>query len=346
MHKARLSPIFSRLALGISLALALAACGKPALYTQQSYVFGTQVEVTIADAPEAQARAAANAVLREFDRLHQAFHAWHTSPVTQLNAAFARGEPMHINPELAAAIRDARSYAEASDHLFNPAIGGLIRLWGFQSEEFVARLPQAAQVAAWVATQPRLSDISIDAQSVASSRNRAVQLDFGGYAKGLALDHALHILRAQGIHNALVNIGGNLIALGQHGERPWHIGVQAPRGPGALVEMDLRDGEAIGTSGDYQRYFELDGRRYCHIIDPRTGFPAAHTQSITVLAPPGPHAGVLSDVASKPAFIAGAQEWQARLLALGIKAAMRVDESGKIAMTEAMAQRATPVRRE
>ena len=326
------------------LTLLLAGCAKEPLYQQQSFVFGTQVEISIYGAKDAQARAASAAVLQEFDRLHHAFHAWKPSPVTELNAAFAHGERLRISPELAAAIRDATQYAEASDNLFNPAIGQLIALWGFQSDEFKPLKPAPEKIAALVQANPRMSDISIDAAGWASSRNRAVQLDFGGYAKGLALDHAAQILRAHGIHNALVNIGGNLIALGQHGTHPWHIGVQHPRQPGAIVELDLRDGEAIGTSGDYQRFFELDGKRYCHIIDPRTGYPASQTQSLTVLAPPGPHAGVLSDVASKPGFIADASGWETQLARLGIKAAMRVDESGKIALSETMAQRAQPVR--
>ena len=117
------------------------------------------------------------------------------------------------------------------------------------------------------------------------STNPAVQLDLGGYAKGYALDVAAAILQAHGVKNALVNIGGNVIALGTHGDRPWRVGIQHPRKPGTLATLDLHDGEAIGTSGDYQRYFELDGKRYCHLIDPRTGHPAHGMQSVTVLIP-------------------------------------------------------------
>jgi thiamine biosynthesis lipoprotein len=333
-----------RTAIFLFLIAALSGCSKDALYQQQSFVFGTQVEISIYGVSDAQARAASAAVLQEFDRLHHTFHAWKSSPVTELNVAFARGEKHQITPELAAAIRDATQYAEASDNLFNPAIGQLIALWGFQSDDFKPVKPAPEKIAALVHARPQMSDISIDNAGWASSRNRAVQLDFGGYAKGLALDHAALILRAHGIQNALVNIGGNLIALGQHGAHAWHIGVQHPRQPGAIVELDLREGEAIGTSGDYQRFFELEGQRYCHIIDPRTGFPASQTQSLTVLAPPGPQAGVLSDVASKPGFIADASIWEAQLARLGIKAAMRVDESGKMRLTETMAKRAQPVR--
>lgn len=327
-----------------ALTLLFAACGREPLYQQQSFVFGTQVEISIYGAEDAKARAASAAVLQEFDRLHRAFHAWQPSPVTELNAAFARGERHRVTPELAAAIRSASRYSIASDHLFNPAIGRLIALWGFQSDEFKPVLPAPQQIAALVQANPRMSDITLDAAGWVESRNRSVQLDFGGYAKGLALDRALQILRAHGIQNALVNIGGNLIALGRHGARPWHVGVQHPRRPGAILELDLQDGEAIGTSGDYQRFFELGGKRYCHIIDPRNGYPAARSQSLTVLAPAGAEAGILSDIASKPGFILGATGWETQLKRLGIEAAMVVDESGKIALTKSLAQRARLVR--
>ncbi len=327
------------LSLGLSVLFLLASCGKEPLHQQQSFVFGTQVEISIYGADAAKARAASAAVLQEFDRMHRAFHAWQPSPVTELNAAFARGERHQVSPELAAAIRRATQYAETSEYLFNPAIGRLIALWGFQSDEFKPVLPAPAQITALVQANPRMSDISVDAAGWASSKNPAVQLDFGGYAKGLALDHALKILRQHGIQNALVNIGGNLIALGQHGARPWHIGVQHPRRPGAILELDLKDGEAVGTSGDYQRFFELGGKRYCHIIDPRSGYPAMHTQSLTVLVA-GEDAGLRSDIASKPAFIAGSIGWEAQLKRLGVEAAMIVDENSKIALTKTLAQRA------
>ena len=328
----------------LALVTTLSACGKEPLYEQQSYVFGTQVEVSIYGEPDAKARTAAAAVLQEFDRLHREFHAWKPGPLMALNAAIARGERHHVSMEMAAAIRDATQLSEASAALFNPAIGQLIALWGFQSDEFKPVRPDPEKIAALVRAQPRMNDLLVDADNFVSSRNPVVQLDFGGYAKGLALDHAVQILRAQNIKHALVNIGGNIIALGKHGARPWHVGVRHPRTSGAILELDLNDGEAIGTSGDYQRYFELDGRRYCHIIDPRTGYPASGTQSLTVLAASGPRAGVLSDVASKPSFIQKANAWETPLKQLNIIAALRVDESGKIAMSEAMARRAKRVR--
>lgn len=170
------------------------------------------------------------------------------------------------------------------------------------------------------------------------SSNKAVRLDLGGYAKGYALDRAAEILRRQGIRNALVNIGGNVLALGQHGERPWRIGIQHPRKPGALATLELHDGEALGTSGDYQRYFELDGKRYCHLIDPRNGHPAQGVQAATVLTR-GARAGVLSDALSKPLFIAGVGAWRAAAAQMGTTDAMLVDGQGGIHLTAALQKR-------
>lgn len=322
--------------------LALASCGKEPIYQQQSYVFGTLVEVTIYGETEAKAQTAAGQVLREFDRLHQTFHAWKPSPVTELNSAFARGESAPVSAEIATAIADASRYSQASGGTFNPAIGRLIALWGFQSDEFKPVRPDPDEIRKLIVARPAMTDITVSAGQ-ASSANPVVQLDFGGYAKGLALDTAARELRALGIRNALVNIGGNIIALGSRGKRPWHVGIQHPRKPGAIAELDLHDGEAIGTSGDYQRYFvlegESDGRRYCHIIDPRTGYPAQGMQAVTVVVPAGPDAGVRSDVASKPIFIAGPESWRQAAEKMGINEAMAIDAGGKISLTQAMAKR-------
>ena len=169
--------------------------------------------------------------------------------------------------------------------------------------------------------------------------NRHVALDFGGYLKGVALDRAAAILKAQGIHNALINIGGNVMALGSKEGRKWRVGIQHPRQPGPLATLALEDGEAIGTSGDYQRYFELDGKRYPHLLDPRSGMPADHTQAVTIVIPPGPRAGTLSDASSKPIFIAGPEHWRdlARRMEIGL--VLRVDRDNRIFVTEALRQR-------
>lgn len=320
------------------LAVFLAACGRTPLQEQQAYVFGTRVEVLVVSNDPEQGRKAIAAVLREFDRLHRAYHAWQDSELTILNSAIFSGRPQQVSPELAEFVQEAQALSKQGDYLFDPGIGQLIKLWGFQADEFKAELPAQADIQAWLRSKPSIADIRIDGQTI-TSRNRNVALDFGGYLKGVALDRAAAILRAQGINNALINIGGNIMALGSKEGKKWRVGIQHPRQSGPLATVTLNDGEAIGTSGDYQRFFEVDGKRYAHLLDPRTGYPADHTQAVTVLIPPGPRAGTLSDATSKPIFIAGPEQWREMARKMDIGLVLRVDRDNRIFVTEALRQR-------
>lgn len=328
---------FIRLGVLLVLACALTSCAKAKLYHQESFVFGTRVEILIAGLDDTRARSAAATVLREFDRMHRTYHAWQPSELTALNEAIAAGKTLDVTPEMAALLVAAQRIAAASDRLFDPGIGRLIKLWGFHSDEFSAALPDPARLAEWRSAHPGIADLHIDGTHV-SSNNRLVAVDFGGYLKGVALDRAAAILHEAGANNALINIGGNVMALGtKNGER-WRVGIQHPRQPGPLATLELNDGEAIGTSGDYQRYFELDGRRYCHLLDPRSGAPAMQTQSLTVLISPQPAAGALSDAVSKPLFILGSG-WPEMARSLAIDQVLRVDAQGRIQVSAALHRR-------
>ena len=316
----------------IAAALLLAACQPaPRLHSQESYVFGTRVEVLVWNAPADQASNAVAEVLREFDRLHRSYHAWQPSELSDVNAAIAAGRSIEVAPELAQFAAQAQALAARGEHLFDPGIGALVQLWGFHDGAFKPQLPDPAQLAQLLQAKPSIADLTIAGNRI-SSANRAVALDFGGYLKGVALDRAASILKRHGIADALINIGGNVLALGSKGGKPWRVGIQHPRAPAPLATLDLFDGEAIGTSGDYQRYFELDGRRYCHLLDPRRGRPAAESQAVTVLIAPRPDAGTWSDWASKPLFIAGA-DWRAMAQRLGLTQVLRVDAAGKVEVT-------------
>ncbi len=320
-------------------ALLLAACQdkEPPTYQEQSYVFGTLVEVSIYGESDEHARQGAASVMHEFQRLHDMLHAWQPSELSELNTAIAKGESVAISAELVEILNDATRLSAQSKHLFNPAIGGLIGLWGFQSDEIRLAQPEEKKVKEWVKQNPMMSDLKIVRGRVESS-NPSVKLDLGGYAKGYALDRAADLLRKQGIQNALINIGGNILAMGKHGKRPWRVGIQHPRKSGALASMDLHDGEAIGTSGDYQRYFMVGNIRYCHLINPGSGYPVHGVQGVTVLTR-GPRAGVMSDVASKPLFISGVRGWRARANAMALQEAMLVDAQGKVHVTAALNKR-------
>ncbi|CAN4274580.1 ApbE Membrane-associated lipoprotein involved in thiamine biosynthesis [Methylophilaceae bacterium] len=300
--------------LALLLSMMLCSCFKAPLFHSQSYVFGTLVDISIYGETDERAATLANHVHQDLQNLHRRLHAWKPASVEQLselgqvNAAFAQGRSLTVAPDLAAMLMEAQQLSAQSDGLFNPALGHLIGTWGFQRDEFSPQPIATRAIQKWRDAKPSMADIVIEGERI-HSNNRAVKLDLGGYAKGYALDRAAAYLRQQGVQHALINIGGNIIAMGQYGDQPWRVGIQHPRLPNAMATLDLHDGWAIGTSGDYQRYFMLDDQRYCHIIDPRTGYPVKHMQSVTVLVPPQAvwkaGAGVLSDVASKPLFIAG-----------------------------------------
>lgn len=314
------------------------SCSNSSLYQSKNYVFGTIVDISIYGEDQKKAKDATNDVLNEFTRLNNSLHAWKKSTLTELNENIRQGKPStHTNIELIHIIEDAKGLEKKSHHLFNPAIGELIDYWGFHQDEFISMHPNPSNIQKLVETRPSLDAIHISSSTI-SSNNRHVKIDLGGYAKGYALDQARKILDQHQIKNALINIGGNITAIGQHGKQPWRIGIQDPRATHAIAKLDLPDGWAIGTSGDYQRYFIDNGIRYCHIINPETGYPVQGVYSVTVLIEPAKNAGVLSDVLSKPLFIASPNDRQAIARSLDIKHYFIIEDK-HILMTKTMSDK-------
>jgi FAD:protein FMN transferase len=329
----------TRTVTALSLCAALASAPAAAAEIRAaSYVFGTIARITVVSPDAPAARDAAGAVLHEFDRMHRDLHAWQPGELVALNTAIARGEKrIRTTPEIADLILRAQRLEALSAGTFDPAIGRIVALWSFHRDSPGGPLPDTSAIAALVRARPRMSDLRVTGDVVASS-NPLVQLDFGGYAKGHALDRAARILRDRGVADAFIDVGGNVMALGTAGGRPWRAAVEAPRG-GVLGTLELRDGEAMGTSGDYRRYYEIAGRRYAHIIDPRTGFPVEGVESVTVLVPPQADAGAISDAASKPIFIAGREGWREAAARMGIEDALLVDSGGVVHVTAGLRAR-------
>jgi FAD:protein FMN transferase len=330
------------LLLALAAGASTAAAAEARIERIPGHVFGTAVEVAIYGETPARAEQLGAAVLNEFDRLHRKFHAWEPSALTELNDAIARGEPYQADAEMVDILQAAGRLAAHSDNLFNPAIGHLIRLWGFQSSDISAQDPAPAEIRRWVAANPRMSDLRYEGTKI-SSRNKAVMLDLGGYAKGYALDRAAAILRAAHVRAALINIGGNVLAIGQPGARAWRVGIRDPRGAGSIAQIELHDNEAVGTSGDYQRYFMKDGKRHPHIIDPRSGQTIDLVASVTIIASGGADPGTRSDGNSKPLFIAGPRGWKSMAKRLGLNEVLLIDADKNVEMTPAMRQRLTPM---
>jgi thiamine biosynthesis lipoprotein len=328
-----------RRALPLIIFLSLTGCDRePSDHQQTLLVFGTLLDIkAYTDRPE-HFNKAVSALDQTFQEMHREWHAWQgEGELVRLNRAIAEGRGSRVSSSLAGLLSNARDYSIASDELFNPAIGGLIGLWGFHSDEPPGGPPPApAEIQALLAAKPSMQDLSFDGPELSSS-NPAVSIDLGAFAKGYALNLAIDQLHEQGIDNAIVNAGGDLCVSGRHGERPWMIGIRHPLGEGVIASVGVSDGECVLTSGNYERYREHEGIRYAHIIDPRSGYPVEHVASATVISKDGG----LADAAATALSVAGPQGWRRVAARMGLTEVMLVDDKGVVYLTPAMQKRIT-----
>ncbi|SFM63116.1 thiamine biosynthesis lipoprotein [Ectothiorhodospira mobilis] len=315
-------------------ALLLAGCERPEIHRERFFAFGTLVELNVYTRDADLAREGADAVRADLARMHRDWHAWKPGPLQEVNQALARGEAIRADPAVLAPILEARALSLRTEGLFNPAMGRLFALWGFQSDQAAGPPPPQEAVEALLARDPDMADLHMENGRL-STENPAVQLDLGAFAKGYGVHRAVDHLRALGIEHAILNAGGDLRAIGRPGDRPWRIGIRDPDGQGVLAGIEIQGDEAVFTSGDYERYFTHEGVRYHHILDPRTGYPARGSRSVTVIHE---DAG-LADAASTALFIAGPEHWPRIAARLGVDKVLLLDATGVAHMTPAMAQR-------
>lgn len=227
------------------------------------------------------------------------------SIVSRINAAAGLGRPVAVDAETAGLLGFAAQLHEASEGLFDITSGVLRRAWDFSS----GRLPDAHAVSALL---PLVGwqKVHWDGEAI-SLTVPGMQLDFGGFGKEYAADRAATLLREAGVTGGTVNLGGDVAVVGPRPDgTPWRIGIAHPRQPDAVVaSIELGDG-ALATSGDYERFIDVEGERHCHILDPRTGWPVRFWQSVSVVGPACLAAGALSTVAmllgpEAPAFLRG-----------------------------------------
>lgn len=246
-------------------------------------------------------RTAAAAAIAEVQRIEKKYSRYTAdSIVSHINRA-AGAEPVEVDTETAELLGFADSLWSQSGGLFDITSGVLRRAWDFKG----GALPSAHAVQALMAAVG-WQHVERQGQQVRLALP-GMELDFGGFGKEYAVDRAAAVLHQHGIHHALVNLGGDLHALGERGlpqmqGTPWSVHIQHPRADtelhhnATLAVLPLARG-GLATSGDYERFLVVDGIRYCHILDPRTGWPVSHWQSMTVLAPNTTTAGALATIA-------------------------------------------------
>ena len=299
-------------------------------------MFGTLVELTIYGVDGDTADKAGRLVEWETLDMHRRWHAWEPGELQQLNQHLAQGRDYKVPADIAALVGEANRLSILSHGLFNPTIGRLVDLWGFHADDFDGlEPPPALAVQTLVDQQPTVTDVSVNAQVIRST-NPAVKYDLGGIAKGYAIDRMMERLSAMGIKNAILNTGGDLRLIGQPGDRHWRIGIKHPRKADAvLATIELDNDASVFTSGDYERFYQADGHRYHHIIDPRSGYPVTGTSSVTVIH----QQATTADAAATALFVAGPDEWPAIAADMGIEHVLRVDHEGTVFLTPAMRER-------
>jgi len=327
--------VFSLLLAGLLLLAASCEHASQNVYHQQLFAFGTLVEITLYGVEDDRARQAVQAVDAMYQRQHRDWHAWQHGQLMDLNEAIAAGKTIRTDTSITRLIKLGQTFERDSGGLFNPAIGHLLNLWGFQQDDAPQGPPPSqADIQHWLDAAPSSLQVQIQGQQV-SSENPAVRLDFGGFAKGYSVGMAVELLREKGIENLIVNAGGDLCVRGRHGDRPWRVGIRHPDGDGLLASIEMEGAGCIFTSGDYERYYDYKGRRYHHILDPRSGYPAAKTVSVTVMT----EDPTLADAAATALFVAGPDDWKTVASRMGIQDVLLVDENNVVQLTPAFAKR-------
>ncbi len=318
------------------LTLLLVACdNEPEVQKATIYAFATEIGVSLYGVDQQTADRSISVLQDSFSHSNELWHAWQPSTLSHINTAITSGKTVTVSNDVAEVITLAKTLAMQSHHLFNPAAGKLFELWGFQRDNWFESHPPPAQsdIDAWLHNAPSMSDIEIHNKQL-TSHNTKAKLGFGGFAKGFAVDQAIIQLKKMGIANAVVNIGGDLRAIGSHGKRPWNIGIRHPRQDGVIASIAIEGDESVFTSGDYERFFTYQGKRYPHIIDPRTGYPASNATSVTVLH----NNASIADAAATALFVAGSQ-WPEIAASMDVKHVMLITPEGHIELSPDMEKR-------
>jgi thiamine biosynthesis lipoprotein ApbE len=274
------------------------------LFKKAILSMGTVFEVSAYVSDKNKAEKAFNDVLKEVNRLDLLMSNYkEESELSKVNKN-AASEPTYCDNELAYIIEQSLQYSDITDGAFDITIGPLMKKWGFfkgqggiPDKEDLESVLESVSYKNIIIEEKIKKSLFRDPSIVktVSFKHPDTQIDLGGIGKGYAVDMATRILKGNGINSALINFAGNIYAYGTPpGKESWVIGLQHPRkSEGLLSSFEIKD-KAVSTSGDYEKFFVIDGKRYSHIIDPRTGNPVKDIVSVTIVADNATRADALS----------------------------------------------------
>lgn len=290
-------------------------------------LMGTVVQLTLMDGEPERFDEAAEAAFNEISRLEEVFSSYKKeSDVARINAAAGKGI-VEVRPEFIEVVRKALLVAALSDGAFDPTVGTLGRVWGPSGEK--GEVPGETGIKKLL-PYVDYRDFIIDEQAgKAGLKREGMAINLGGVAKGYIVEKAALALEKKGVSRAIIHAGGDMVVFQRDREEPFKIGLQHPREKKLLGEAYLYDG-AVATSGDYERFFVKNGVRYHHILDPKTGFPARGSQSVTLIAKDP----TTADALSTAVFVLGPEKGMALIEELENVEGVIVDEAGKVRVSK------------
>ena len=267
--------------------VSLRAGGDTTMYSisVNKYLMGTTVETTARSSDINECKAALMAAYEEMSRVENLLSCEKdSSEISAINRG-AGVHPVKVSYETVEMMKRAKAYCKKYDGVFDVSIGPLSNLWGFSSDREIV-LPADAEIKK-LDKLVNYRDIEINEKdSTVYLRKKGMSVDLGGIAKGYAIDRGSAVLKEHGINNFILNAGGDLFVSGMKDDSTeWRVGIKHPRNTNDLAgAFNLKD-YAVATSGDYERFKIINGKRYHHILDPATGYPGRLSESSTIIAP-------------------------------------------------------------
>lgn len=315
----------------LGICLLLSACGQAAearLRTRSTGVMGTSLELRAIDPDVAKADAALEAAEAEIRRVEDLMTDWRPSPLTSLNEAAGKG-PQKVPLELCRIIDRGLAMGELTGGAFDITFAGVGKLWRFKGGQKRPPDPEVLRAALQRVDYRR---VKVDLANSTVELPAGMRIGLGGIAKGYGVDRAMRVLMQHGIKHGVVNAGGDMKVLGQKHGAPWEVAIKHPRERERAMALLRVSNTCVVSSGDYERFFEFEGRRYHHILDPRDGMPAKGGMSATVVAPNAEQADALATALC----VLGPSEGLALIRKIPRVEAILVDLQGEVHATAAL----------
>jgi FAD:protein FMN transferase len=299
-------------------------------YHQEAAIMGTAINVELWDEDAEQGRALTQSVMNEMQRIDDLMSTYKPeSELSFINANAAEG-PVTVSTELLSLITRALEYSVITTGAFDITYASAGQYYDYRT----GKKPSEQQLEqALPAINYRHVKIDPQASTIEFLR-QGVRIDLGGIAKGYAVDRCMEILRNAGVENAIISAGGDSRVIGKRWDRPWNVGIRNPRDKNSIVSMIPLENSAISTSGDYERYFEEDGVRYHHILNPGTGTSPHEVYSSSIIGTMATD----TDALSTSVFVLGVKQGLQLINSLPDTEAVIIDNHGHMHYSAGLAQ--------